>query len=130
MGRKGDRINLRPGVFFHKIGGLDGPGPSAASSFRHEPLAAMVSCLFSHPSIKKGPAGMTAAAKITRMRGSGHLAVEAAWAAAARKSTKSKPCAPPATVTASGIPARYLRGIAMPSNARKEAPSSIPTTRS
>ena len=41
----------------------------------------------------------------------------------------NKPCTHPVNFTASGIPAKYFRGIAIKSNTNNEIPSAIPTFR-
>ena len=45
----------------------------------------------------------------------------------ARNDTNSIPCIQPHTLTASGIPAAYLSGIAIPNNTKKEMPSAMAT---
>jgi hypothetical protein len=45
------------------------------------------------------------------------------------KATNKRPCKPPTMVTAMGIDAKYLRGIAIKRSTRKEIPSARATLR-
>ena len=88
------------------------------------------SCFRSPLSMTNGPKGNNAAIRTVPVRRASHIASWRACVRAMQKAMNNMPCSQPATVTACGIPAKYLSGIAIPNKTRKETPSTIPTARS
>lgn len=89
------------------------------------------SCSLRRPgSMRKGPKGTMAAAKILVDQLMGRCNTRAARASAMTYNMNSTPCAIPTMLTASGLSARYFRGMAMKKRTRLEMPSMIPVCRS
>src|SRR5258706_9303532 len=77
----------------------------------------------------KGPNGNNAATRISAVQRSDHRRSSCAINSNMQKVMNRMPCIQPASFTASGMPAKYLSGMATPSKRRKETPSSIAATR-